>query len=63
MKFIYVMSRTDKVKMEDLGYQLIKEDEANMVWVFANIEELTFAKEDAIGQAGISYVLSDMLTF
>ena len=63
MHFVYVMSRTDKAKMEDLGYELIKEDANNLVWVFKNKDVISFSDEDEMAQAGISFVLSDVLTF
>lgn len=63
MQFVYVMSKEDKDKMEDLGYVLIKEDKNNHIWVFKNKDVATFSSEDEISNAGISFVLSDMLTF
>lgn len=63
MQFVYVMRREDKDKMEELGYVLIKEDRNNHIWVFKNKDVTTFSSEDEISSAGISFVLSDMLTF
>ncbi len=63
MRFIYVMSETDKDKLVSLGYSLLKEDKRNHVWVFQNKDTITFACEDEISSAGIRFVLSDTLTF
>lgn len=63
MQFVYVMRKEDKDKMEELGYTLIKEDRNNHIWVFKNKDVTTFSSEDEISSAGISFVLSDMLTF
>lgn len=63
MRFVYVMKKEDKDKMIAMGYSLIKEDKRNNIWVFENKDVVTFASEDEITNAGVSYVLSDMLTF
>ncbi len=63
MRFVYVMKKEDKDKMVAMGYSLIKEDKQNNLWVFENKDVTTFASEDEITNAGISFVLSDMLTF
>ena len=63
MHFIYVMNRTDKARLEDLGYEFMKEDTVNKIWVFKNKEVDTFAQEDALTESGINFILSDMLTF
>lgn len=63
MHFIYVMSVKDKDKMLSLGYDLIKEDARNSMWVFQNKDTATFACEDEISGAGIKFVLSSTLTF
>mgnify|MGYP006384291485 CR=1 FL=1 len=63
MCFVYVMSKEDRNKMIAMGYSLIKEDERNNVWIFKNKDVSTFASEDEITEAGVSFVLSDMLTF
>lgn len=63
MRFVYVMKKEDKDKMVAMGYSLIKEDKQNNLWVFENKDLTTFASEDEITNAGISFVLSDMLTF
>ncbi len=63
MRFVYVMSKTDKDKMIAMGYALIKEDKNNHIWVFENRDVTSFASEDEITKAGVSFVLSDMLTF
>ena len=63
MRFVYVMKKEDKDKMVAMGYSLIKEDKQNNLWVFENKDVTTFASEDEITNAGVSFVLSDMLTF
>lgn len=63
MRFVYVMKKEDKDKMVAMGYSLIKEDKRNHIWVFENEDVATFASEDEITNAGVSFVLSDMLTF
>lgn len=63
MRFVYVMKKEDKDKMVAMGYSLIKEDRRNHIWVFKNKDVTTFASEDEITNAGVSFVLSDMLTF
>ena len=63
MRFVYVMKKEDKDKMVAMGYSLIKEDKRNNIWVFENKDVITFASEDEITSAGVSFVLSDMLTF
>ena len=63
MRFVYVMKKEDKDKMVAMGYSLIKEDKRNHICVFENKDVTTFASEDEITNAGVSFVLSDMLTF
>lgn len=63
MRFVYVMKKEDKDQMVAMGYSLIKEDKRNHIWVFENKDVTTFASEDEITNAGVSFVLSDMLTF
>lgn len=63
MRFIYVMSQADKDKMIAMGYALLKEDKRNHIWVFENKDVNTFAYDEEITCAGVSFVASDMLTF
>ena len=63
MHFAYVMTATDREKMKQLGFTLLKEDKNNKVWVFTIPESLYFSADDRLSDAGIRYVLSDMLTF
>ena len=63
MKFIYVMREADRDKMMELGYHLIKGDDRNSFWVFGNDKWVDFAFEMEVSEAGISYILSDVLTF
>jgi hypothetical protein len=57
------MTSGDKDKMISLGYNLIKGNPKNNIWVFSNKEYLTFDADDEITNAGISFVLSDVITF
>lgn len=63
MKFIYVMREADRDKMMELGYHLIKGDDRNSIWVFDNDKWMDSAFEMEVSEAGISYILSDVLTF
>ena len=58
MRFIYVMNSKDKNKLEALGYNLLKADTNNSVFVFENKMNLNFELDE-----DIQYVLSDTLTF
>lgn len=58
MRFIYVMNSKDKDKLEALGYNLLKADTNNSVFVFENKMNLSFELDE-----DIQYVLSDTLTF
>lgn len=58
MRFIYVMNSKDKDKLEALGYNLLKADTNNSVFVFENKMNLNFELDE-----DIQYVLSDTLTF
>lgn len=59
MHFIYVMREQDKDVLLERGFQLLKVNSNNNVWVFKNTdtEELTFSAFD------FPHVLSDVLTF
>ena len=63
MKFIYVMREADRDKMMELGYHLIKGDDRNSIWAFDNDGQMNFSSGDEVSKGGISYVLSDVLTF
>lgn len=56
-RFIYVFSRTARDSLLAANYVLLKSDEKNSVYVFANKADMTF------GFADISFILSDTLTF
>lgn len=55
--FIYVFSQEDKDKLINLGYQLLKSDESNNMFVFANENRAVFSLDN------IEYVESNILTF
>lgn len=57
MKFVYVFDLRDKKKMTEAGYLLIKEDEANKIWVFENLYENELACE-----LDGPHVMSDVLS-
>lgn len=63
MHFAYVMTATDREKMLQLGFKLLKEDCGNHIWVFTMPESMVFAAEDRLAETGIRYVLSNTLTF
>ena len=63
MHFIYVKQQDDKEKMLSLGYHLLKEDEKNQIWVFANRKQAGFSTEDELKKADVVFLLSDLLTF
>ena len=56
-KFLYVFSEDDRDGLLARGYTLLKSDEKNEVYVFANQTEMSFCIAD------ISFVRSDTLTF
>lgn len=63
MHFIYVMKQEDKDKLVELGYQLLKEAPGNSVWVFRASDTMAFGRTEELDDTGVSYVLSDVLTF
>lgn len=56
-KFIYVFSADDKDKLVSFGYNLIKADERQNIYVFENSGTYLFNSDD------MRFVLSDMLTY
>ena len=56
-KFIYVFDAATRDKLLEIGYQLLKTDESQKIYIFENKDELNFASGD------FSFVLSDTLTF
>lgn len=56
-KFIYVFSKSARDSLLAANYTLLKSDEQNEVYVFANQMDMTFALAD------ISFVCSNTLTF
>ena len=56
-KFIYVFSKSARDSMLAANYTLLKSDEQNEVYVFANQMDMTFALAD------ISFIRSNTLTF
>jgi hypothetical protein len=56
-KFIYVFSKSARDSLLAANYTLLKSDEQNEVYVFANQMDMTFALAD------ISFVRSNTLTF
>ena len=57
MKFIYVFESADKEKLVDLGFQFLKEDSKNSIYVFVVNDSLKFGMDD------INFMCSDTLTF
>ena len=56
-KFIYVFSKSARDSLLAANYTLLKSDEQNEVYVFANQMDITFALAD------ISFIRSNTLTF
>lgn len=55
--FIYVMKREDADTLVAKGFELLKADEKNNLWIFANDAKLNFDSD------GMDAVVSDTLTF
>ncbi len=55
--FIYVFCEDARDQLLNMQYMLLKQDEANRLYVFTNESRLDFER------ANISYILSDTLTF
>lgn len=56
-KFIYVFNDKSRDELIAAGFRLLKCDNKNKVYVFANQQEMAFELSD------ISFVCSDTLTF
>lgn len=56
-KFIYVFNDKSRDELISAGFRLLKCDNKNEVYVFANQQEMAFELSD------ISFVCSDTLTF
>lgn len=55
--FVYVMDEFSRDRLSELGYELLKEDNVNHIWVFSNKESAQFDDFD------VPCVVSDVLTF
>lgn len=56
-KFLYVFNKEARDRLLSANYTLLKSDEKNEIYVFANQMDMTFALAD------ISFIRSDTLTF
>lgn len=56
-KFLYVFNKEARDRLLEANYTLLKSDEKNETYVFANQMDMTFAL------AGISYIRSNTLSF
>lgn len=56
-KFLYVFNKAARDKLLEANYRLLKSDEQNEMYVFANQIDMTFALAD------ISFIRSNTLTF
>lgn len=56
-KFIYVFNTEARDKLLSYGFNMLKSDDKNSVYIFANQASMVFALSDT------SYILSDTLTF
>ena len=55
--FVYVFDKESRNKLIDLGYQLVKEDPKNFIYVFENKNNIVFEENQ------IQAVFSNTLTF
>ena len=55
--FIYVFSIQDRDTLLSKGYKLLKSDEKNNIYIFANNDQFTF------GETDMKFVFSNTLTF
>jgi hypothetical protein len=58
MKFIYVFDSSDKERLVNIGYKLLKEDNVNSIYIFKSDAKLSFDKQDME-----KFVFSDVLSF
>lgn len=56
-KFIYVFGEKDRDQLISLGYELLKQDKAQNIFVFVNQEKQKFSKLE------LPYLVTDTLTF
>lgn len=56
-KFIYVFTENSRDRLLSKGYRLLKEDEANNIFIFANTDSMSFDLN------GIIHLASDTLLF
>lgn len=56
-KFLYVFNKDARDRLLDANYTLLKSDDRNEIYVFANQMDMTFALAD------ISFIRSNTLTF
>ena len=56
-KFLYVFNKEARDRLLEANYTLLKSDEKNETYVFANQMDMTFALAD------ISFIRSNTLTF
>lgn len=63
VKFIYVATKEDRDRMLELGYNMLKADERNSVWVFVPIDSSTLYSINTLTNSGIRFSLSNTLTF
>ena len=63
MRFVYVKSEQDRDLMLALGYDLMKEDKRNHIWIFQNKNDIAFDSDGKLDNVGVKFVLSNTLTF
>lgn len=56
-KFLYVFTKEDKETLLSLGYELLKQDEAQSTFVFVNQDQQRFA------ECNLPHVATNMLYF
>lgn len=60
-KFIYVFGEMERDKLLEAGYQMLKEDRAQSLFIFLNKNQLEFSADDILSD--MTYVRTNTLTF
>jgi len=63
MKFIYVFSEQDKLKLESIGYDLLKSDDRSGVYIFTLGDDAKASDIMCFDASLDKYYLSNVLTF
>lgn len=60
-KFIYVFGEMERDKLLEAGYQMLKEDKTQSLFIFLNKNQLEFSADDILSD--MTYVRTNTLTF